>query len=61
MKFFIDAVRPDSIDIKMRARGPGMIGDAMQRFFPGETFFNLSFADLQRLGKGEHELEGVNK
>ena len=58
MKFFIVDIKPNEIEIWMRAEGEdGLIGDARQIIKPNESFGELSFEDLLRLGEGEHELE----
>jgi hypothetical protein len=56
MKLFL-TVCEDCVVIQARAEGTGIVGDMVQRIFPGETVLGLSYEALRALGNGAHDIE----
>ncbi len=58
MQVFINFDDPerDELTIRMRAEGPGLIGDFRHTLLPGQSFMGYTFAELKALGPGQHSL-----
>lgn len=56
MRVFL-IVDDDSIEIRARMEGDGVVGDARRLLHRGETFFGWGFSELAIMGSGEHDLQ----
>lgn len=45
-----------NIIIEARAEGAGMLGDFSEQIAPGQMFLGNTFAELYKLGEGEHDI-----
>lgn len=57
MKFHLAPTPRGEVEIRARMESPGVIGDYRQVIAPGGSFAGHTFAELMKLGPGEHDLE----
>lgn len=55
MKVFL-IVMPDVVIVRRRVEGGGIVGDAVEEIRQDEEFYGVSYADLAKMGSGEHEI-----
>jgi hypothetical protein len=57
MKVFLTVDPAVGIEVRARMEGDGVIGDFSTLIKPGDSFGDVSFDELKRLGPGEHEVD----
>ncbi len=57
MIFLLLPVPNGDIEVRARMEGDDIVGDMSQVVRPGGDFGGIPFADLQKLGPGEHDLD----
>jgi hypothetical protein len=55
MKVFLSHIGGNVL-IQMRAEGEDFEGDATRLLGPSDDFFGYSFAEMLKLGEGEHDI-----
>jgi hypothetical protein len=59
MKGYVSIFKdPDEIELRVRAEGHGVVGDALRVLKPGDTAFGWSYEALLMHGEGMVDLEG---